>query len=114
MRVKRGNVKHNRHKKILKRAKGFRGSLGKLFRATNEAVMRAMVYATRDRRNKKREFRKLWIIRINAAVRSFGISYSKFIFGLKKADIKIDRKILAELAVSDQNAFAKIVELAKQ
>lgn len=113
MRVKKGNINAKRHKKILKRAKGFRGGLGTLYRTTNEAVKRAMVYSYRDRRRKKRDFRGLWIIRINAAVRQFNLSYSKFIFGLKKANIIIDRKILADIAVCDMKAFAKIVDIVK-
>ena len=108
-----GVTAHRRHKKILKLAKGYRGTKSKLFRKANETVMKALFYARRDRRAKKREFRKLWIARINAAARINGISYSKFINGLDKAGVAIDRKILAELAVRDANAFAKLVEVAK-
>ncbi|MFA5928954.1 MAG: 50S ribosomal protein L20 [Candidatus Margulisiibacteriota bacterium] len=114
MRVKRGNVNVKKHKKVLKRAKGFRGSLGTLYRATQEAVTRSMVFEYRDRRLKKRDFRGLWIVRINAAVRALGLSYSKFIKGLKDANIVIDRKILADLAVRDEAAFAKICDIVKK
>lgn len=112
-RVKRGNVLQKRHKKILKYAKGFRGSLSTLFVAANQAVMQAWKNAYRDRRKKKRDFRSLWITRINAACRLNGVSYSHFINGLNKANIQLNRKVLAELAVSDQEAFAAIVQLAK-
>jgi large subunit ribosomal protein L20 len=108
-----GVTAHKRHKKILKLAKGYRGARSKLFRKANETVMKALYYARRDRRAKKGEFRKLWITRINAAARINGLSYSKLIDGLKKAKILIDRKILAELAVTDAGAFARIVEAAK-
>ena len=108
-----GVTAHKRHKKILKLAKGYRGSKSKLFRKANETVMKALYYARRDRRAKKGEFRKLWIARINAAARINGISYSKLINGLNKAGVEVDRKILAELAVNDANAFAKLAELAK-
>lgn len=108
-----GVTAHKRHKKILKLAKGYRGSKSKLFKKANETVMKALYYARRDRRAKKREFRKLWIARINAAARINGISYSKLIDGLNKAGVTVDRKILAELAVSDANAFTKLVEVAK-
>ena len=113
-RVKRGNKKRKRRKKILKLAKGWRGARSKLYRTATEAVDRALNYAYRDRRTRKREFRKLWIARINAAARLDGISYSKLINGLKKTGVIIDRKILAELAVSDPKGFSKIVNLAKQ
>lgn len=108
-----GVTAHKRHKKILKLAKGYRGSKSKLFKKANETVMKALYYARRDRRAKKGEFRRLWIARINAAARINGISYSKLINGLSKAGVEVDRKILAELAVSDANAFAKLAELAK-
>ena len=114
MRVKRGNVKRRRHKKILKLAKGYRGSFGRLFRPTKEAVTRALAYAYRDRRNKKRDFRNLWVIRINAASRTFGLSYSNLIYGLKKAKIELDRKILADIAVNDEKAFAKVISFVKK
>lgn len=112
-RVKRGNVLQKRHKKILKYAKGFRGSKSTLFIAANQALMQAWKNAYRDRRKKKRDFRSLWITRINAAVRQHGISYSAFINGLSKAGITLNRKALAFIAVSDPVAFAQIVESAK-
>jgi len=112
-RVKRGVTTHARHKKVLELAKGYRGRRGNVFRIAKEAVMKAGQYAYRDRRNKKRDFRALWIVRINAAVREFGMSYSTFINGLKKAEIDIDRKVLADLAVHDRPAFNKIAEQAK-
>ena len=108
-----GVTARKRHKKILKLAKGYRGTRSKLFRKANETVMKALYYARRDRRAKKGEFRKLWITRINAAARLNGISYSKLINGLNKAGVAVDRKILAELAVSDANAFTRLVEVAK-
>ena len=113
-RVKSGVTAHKRHKKILKLAKGYRGARSKLFRKANETVMKAGSYAYRDRRNKKREIRRLWITHINAAARINGISYSKLIFGLTKAGVAVDRKMMAELAVNDPNAFAKLVEIAKK
>ncbi len=113
-RVKRGNVLQKRHKKILKYAKGFRGSLSTLFIAANQSVMQAWKNAFRDRRKRKRDFRSLWIARINAACRINGISYSRFINGLLKANVEVNRKMLAELAVSDQEAFAKLAEIAKK
>jgi large subunit ribosomal protein L20 len=112
-RVKRGNVARKRRKKILKLAKGFRGSHSKLFRTANQQVMKALRNAYRDRRKKKRDFRRLWIVRINAAARLQGVSYSKFAGLLKKADIEINRKMLAQLAVLDPNAFKQVVEVAK-
>lgn len=112
-RVKSGVTAHKRHKKILKLAKGYRGARSKLFRKATETVLKAGAYAYRDRRNKKREIRRLWITRINAAARLNGISYSKLIFGLTKAGVTVDRKMMAELAVSDPNAFTKLVEVAK-
>jgi large subunit ribosomal protein L20 len=112
MRIKRGFKARRRRNKILKLAKGFRGGRSKLFRSAADTVDRALMYAFRDRRAKKRDFRALWIVRINAAARMNGISYSKFIGGLKKAGIELDRKVLAELAISDPAAFAKIVETA--
>ncbi len=102
-----------RRKKVLKRAKGFFGGRRKLFRTAHETVQRAMVYATRDRKQRKRQYRRLWTARINAACRLYGMSYSRFISGLKKANISLDRKSLAELAVHDQEAFQKIVNLVK-
>ncbi|MBW4442877.1 MAG: 50S ribosomal protein L20 [Plectolyngbya sp. WJT66-NPBG17] len=113
-RVKRGNVARKRRKKILKLAKGFRGSHSRLFRTANQQVMKALRNAYRDRRKKKRDFRRLWITRINAAARQQGISYSQLIGKLKKADILINRKMLAQLAILDPDGFAKVVEKAVQ
>jgi len=112
-RVKKGVTAHARHKKILKLAKGYRGTRSRLFKKANETVMKALYYARRDRRAKKREFRQLWIVRINAGARENGLSYSKFMNGLKRASIEIDRKVLADLAVFDKAAFAQLVEKAK-
>lgn len=112
-RVKRGNVARKRRKKILKLAKGFRGSHSKLFRTANQQVMKALRYAYRDRRNRKRDFRRLWIARINAAARQNGMSYSKLIGSLKAADIALNRKMLAQMAILDPAGFSKVVELAK-
>jgi large subunit ribosomal protein L20 len=112
-RVKRGVTARARHKKVLALAKGFRGRRKNVFRIAKEAVMKAGQYAYRDRRNKKREFRRLWIARINAATRSAGVSYSRFIAGLKKANIELDRKVLADMAVNDPAAFTTVVEKAK-
>ena len=112
-RVKRGVQAHARHKKVLKAAKGYYNARRKVFRVANQAVIKAGQYAYRDRKNRKREFRKLWIIRINAAARLYGLSYSRFINGLKKANISVDRKILAELAVYDKSVFALLAEKAK-
>jgi large subunit ribosomal protein L20 len=114
MRVKTGIVRRRRHKKILKMAKGFYSGRRKHFRKAKEQVERSLVYAFRDRKQKKRDFRKLWIIRINAGCRLNGISYSKFINALKKANIELDRKILADLAMNNPETFAKIVEVAKE
>jgi large subunit ribosomal protein L20 len=112
-RVKRGTTAHAAHKKVLKAAKGFRGRRKNVFRIANEAVMRAGQYAYRDRRNKKRDFRGLWIARINAAVREHGLTYSVFMNALKKAEFEVDRKVLADIAVQDKAAFAAIVEKAR-
>ena len=112
-RVKRGFKARRRRNKVLKLAKGYRGARSKLFRSATEAVDRALNYAFRDRRVKKRDFRSLWIVRINAASRINGLSYSKFIFGLKKANVEIDRKVLADIAVSDPKGFMEIAGLAK-
>ena len=112
-RVKRGVTARARHKKVLAKSKGFRGRRGNVYRVAKEAVMKAGQYAYRDRRNKKRDIRALWITRINAAVRELGMSYSAFMAGLKKAKIEIDRKVLADLAVFDKAAFSKIAEQAK-
>jgi len=115
VRVKRGNVARRKRKKVLKRAKGFRGSLRRLYRvAAKVSVIRAQKFATRDRRTKKRDFRALWITRLNAACRQVGISYSKFIAGLKKANIKLDRKVLSQIAIFDPQAFKKIVDAVKK
>ena len=112
-RVKRGVTAHARHKKVMEQAKGFRGRRGNVFRVAKEAVMKAGQYAYRDRRVKKREFRALWIARINAAAREMGLTYSTLMNGLKKAEIEVDRKVLADLAVADKAAFAKIAGQAK-
>ena len=112
-RVKTGTVRRARHKKILKMAKGFYSGRRKHFRKAKEAVEHALVYAYRDRRQKKRDFRKLWIIRINAASRLNGLSYSRFMNGLKLAEITLDRKILADMAMNDYTAFQSVVESAK-
>jgi large subunit ribosomal protein L20 len=112
-RVKSSVVKRKRHKKVLKLAKGYYGKRSKSFRVANEAVMKALNYARIHRRERKREFRKLWIARINAAARQNGISYNRFISGLKKAGVEINRKMLAELAVSDAKAFSELVDLAR-
>jgi len=112
-RVKRGNVARKRRKKILKLAKGFRGSHSKLFRTANQQVMKALRNAYRDRRKRKRDFRRLWITRINAAARINGLSYSKLTYQLKQADVGLNRKMLAQLAMVDPDAFAKVVEVAK-
>ena len=113
MRVKRGNVLRKRHKKILKLAKGFVGARSRIFKVANTAVMKKLKYQYRDRRNKKRTMRRLWIVRINAAVRQHGMSYSKFMNALKKADIQVNRKMLAEMAVNEPVAFSIVVETAK-
>ncbi|XTZ19460.1 MAG: 50S ribosomal protein L20, partial [cyanobacterium endosymbiont of Rhopalodia fuxianensis] len=112
-RVKRGNVARKRRKKILKLAKGFRGSHSKLFRIANQQVMKALRNAYRDRRKRKRDFRRLWITRINAAARMYGVSYSQLTGQLKKANIELNRKVLAQLAITDPQAFEKVVEMAK-
>ena len=112
-RVKRGVTARARHKKILALAKGFRGRRKNVYRVAKQAVMKAGQYAYRDRRAKKREFRRLWIARINAGSRALGLTYSKFVAGLKKAKIDLDRKVLADLAVNDPAAFGSIVEKVK-
>jgi len=114
MRIKRGFKARRRRKKVLKLAKGFRGGHSKLFRTAADAVDKALMYAYRDRRVRKRDFRRLWIVRINAAARMNDLSYSKFIHGLKKAGIELDRKVLADLAVSDPAGFTQIAALASQ
>lgn len=112
-RVKRGVVASRRHKKVLKKAKGYYGARSRVFRVAKQAVTKAGQYAFRDRRVKKREFRALWITRINAQARENGISYSQLIAGLKKANIEVDRRVLADLAVHDKSAFSAIVDQAK-
>ncbi|HHY14101.1 MAG TPA: 50S ribosomal protein L20 [Thermoanaerobacterales bacterium] len=112
-RVKRGTVTRKRHKKTLKLAKGYRGSRSKLYRPANQAVMKALHYSYIGRKQRKRDFRKLWITRINAAARLNGLSYSRFINGLKQAGVKINRKMLADLAVNDSESFNELVSLAK-
>ena len=112
-RVKRGVTARARHKKVIALAKGYRGRRKNVYRVAKQAVMKAGQYAYRDRRQRKRQFRQLWIIRINAAARENGLSYSKFMNGLKRAAIEIDRKVLADLAVFDKAAFAQIAEKAK-
>lgn len=113
-RVRTGVSAHKRHKKILKLAKGYKGSKSKQFKKANETVMKALYYARRDRRAKKGVFRRLWIARINAAARANGISYSRLIAGLTKAGVEVNRKMLADLAVNDANAFAQMVAVAKE
>ncbi len=112
-RVKRGVTAHKKHKKVLKKAKGYYGARSRVYRVATQAVTKAGQYAYRDRRQKKRQFRRLWIVRINAAARLFDLSYSRLINGLSKAEIEIDRKVLADLAVHDIDAFGKIAEQAK-
>lgn len=113
-RVKGGPVTRRRHKKVLKLARGYRGAKSKLFRVAHQQVMKSLNYAYIHRRLRKRDFRKLWITRINAAARIYGLSYNKFMNGLKKAGVAVNRKMLAELAVNDIQAFGKLVELARQ
>ncbi|HFD15639.1 MAG TPA: 50S ribosomal protein L20 [Rhodospirillales bacterium] len=112
-RVKRGVTARARHKKVLRKAKGYYNARRKVFRVAKQAVIKAGQYAYRDRRNRKREFRALWIVRINAAAREHGLSYSRFMDGLHKARIEVDRKVLADLAVNDPTAFAALAEKAK-
>ncbi|KPA08816.1 Ribosomal protein L20 [Candidatus Magnetomorum sp. HK-1] len=114
MRIKRGYKARRRRKRVLKLAKGFRGGRSKLFRTAADSVDKALSYAYRDRKQRKRDFRKLWIIRINAAARMNNLSYSKFIHGLKKSNINLDRKVLAELAIADPPAFTRIATLASE
>ncbi|MBE3549825.1 MAG: LSU ribosomal protein L20p [Brockia lithotrophica] len=113
MRVKGGTVTRRRHKKILKLAKGYRGAKHSLYRVAKQQVMKSLVYAYRDRRQRKRDFRRLWIVRINAAVRAHGLTYNRFIYGLKQAGVAVNRKMLADLAVRDPQAFLALVEKAK-
>lgn len=113
-RVKRGVTKRQRHKKILKLAKGYFGAKSKLFRVANQQVMKSLMYAYAHRRKRKGDFRKLWIARINAAARQNGLTYSRFINGLKRAGIEINRKVLADMAVHDEAGFQHLVEIAKE
>jgi large subunit ribosomal protein L20 len=112
-RVKRGVTKHRRHKEVLKKAKGYYGARRKTFKVANQAVTKAGQYAYRDRRQRKRQFRSLWIQRINAAARANGLSYSRLIAGLRKAEVDVDRKVLADIAVYDEAGFAKLAETAR-
>jgi large subunit ribosomal protein L20 len=112
-RVKRGVIAHAKHKKVLSKAKGYYGARKNVFRVATQAVTKAGQYAYRDRRQRKRQFRALWIVRINAAARGFGLSYSRFMDGLNKASIEVDRKMLADLAVNDLAAFGQLAEKAK-
>jgi large subunit ribosomal protein L20 len=112
-RVKRGVTARARHKKVLKKAKGYYGARSRVYRVAKQAVTKAAQYAYRDRRQRKRDFRALWIVRINAAARECGLSYSRFINGLLKADVAVDRKVLADIAVHDKAAFAALAEKAK-
>ena len=112
-RVKRGVTSHRRHKRLLNAAEGRKGTRSRLIKPAREALLHALAYATRDRKVRKRDMRELWIIRINAASRAHGVPYARFVAGLKKADIKIDRKILADIAVRDDATFGKIVEVAR-
>lgn len=114
VRVSNAVARKRRRKKVLKRAKGYRGLRGKSYRRARETLLRAMAYAYRDRRTRKRDFRRLWIIRIGAAARLNGLSYNRFIDGLTKADVQLNRKMLADIAVRDSDAFAALVELAKE
>jgi len=114
MRVKNGLVRHKRHKRLLKQARGFYSGRRKHFRKAKEQLERSLVYAYRDRRQKKRDFRKLWIIRINAAARLNDLNYSRFMHGLKLANIELDRKILADMAMNAPESFAKVAEAAKE
>lgn len=113
-RIRRGPKARKRRKKVLKAAKGYRGGLSKQFRSASNAVLRAGMYAYRDRRSRKRDFRKLWIVRINAAARENGLSYSRFMDGLNKAGIELDRKVLADMAVRDRVAFAELAAMVQQ
>ncbi len=112
-RVKTGSVRRHRHKKIIKMTKGQYGTRGRLFRRSNEAMLKSLWFAYRDRRNRRRDLRRLWIMRINAAARQNGMSYSRFIYALKQAEIELDRKVLSHIAVVDPDAFAKIAAAAQ-
>ena len=113
-RVKRGVTARARHKKVLKQAKGYYGARSRVYRVAKQAVIKAGQYAYRDRKQRKRQFRSLWIVRINAAARECGLSYSRFMNGLSKAEIEIDRKVLADIAVHDKEAFAELAKLAQE
>ena len=113
-RVKRGIVKNRRHKKVLKEARGYTGSKSRTFKSAKQQVMKSLSYSYRDRKNNKRNFRRLWITRINAAARLNGLSYNEFINGLRKASVEINRKMLSEIAVSDPDAFKELTEIAKK
>lgn len=113
-RVKRGVIALKKRNKVLKAAKGFRGARGRTYRAANEALLHSLIYAFRDRRNRKRDFRALWITRINAAARSEGLNYNRLMSGLRKEGLKLNRKMLADLAMNDQAAFAALLEIAKK
>ncbi len=113
-RVKRGVQAKARHKKIMKQAKGYFGARSRVYRVAKQAVIKAAQYAYRDRRQRKRQFRELWIVRINAGAREVGLSYSRFMDGLKKAGIEVDRKVLADIAVKDKLAFSKLADSAKE
>ena len=112
-RVKRGVTSHKRHKRLLEDASGRKGTRSRLVKPAREALLHALAYATRDRKQRKRQIRQLWIIRINAAARENGLTYGRFVEGLKKADIQLDRKMLADLAIRDSATFGRIVEIAK-
>jgi large subunit ribosomal protein L20 len=112
-RVKRGVTAHRRHKRLLKAAEGRKGTRSRLVKPAREALLHALAYATRDRKQRKRQLRELWILRINAGVRAHGMTYGRFIAGLKKADVALDRKILADVAARDEATFARIVEVAR-
>lgn len=112
-RVKGGAITRRRHKKVLKQTKGQYGSKHRLFRRANEAMLKSLKYAYRDRRNRRRELRRLWITRINAAARQNGLNYSQLMHGLRQAGVSLDRKTMAELAINDSQAFAKLIEVAK-
>ena len=112
-RVKRGVTSHRRHKRLMQDAEGRKGAKSRLVKPAREALLHALAYATRDRKQRKRQMRQLWIVRINAAARQNGLTYGQFVAGLKKADVEIDRKILADLAIRDAGTFTRIAELAK-
>jgi large subunit ribosomal protein L20 len=114
MRTIKGSARNRAKRRLFRRAKGYRGGRGNMLRTVKETLLRSEAFAYRDRRRRKRDFRRLWIIRVNAAVRQRGLRYSEFIFGLKKANVALDRKILAEMAVADPEAFDQVVEVAKE